>query len=98
MCYLLDAQGRQVGDNVAATRRRMAQGGDGIDRSHRPYYRLARDAKEAVLTPPYLSSATGNVCVTAAALRYAGVFPEISYEEGLSLMGPVRDPGANRPI
>ncbi len=67
MCYLLDAQGRQVGDNVAATRRRMAQGGDGIDRSHRPYYWLARDAKEAVLTPPYLSSATGNVCVTAAA-------------------------------
>ncbi|MCL5980066.1 hypothetical protein [Acidithiobacillus sulfuriphilus] len=33
-----------------------------------------------------------------AALRYAAVFPEISYEEGLSLMGPVRDPGANRPV
>ncbi|MGC8504988.1 MAG: hypothetical protein ACP5MM_09365 [Acidithiobacillus sp.] len=30
MCYLLDAQGRQVGDNVAASRRRAAMGLTGV--------------------------------------------------------------------
>lgn len=33
-----------------------------------------------------------------AAQQYASAFPEISYEEGVALMGPVRDPGANRPV
>lgn len=69
LCYLLDAQGRQLGDNVGASRRRgMARsGGDGVDRSHRPYYRLAVNAWSPVLTEPYLSSANGHICVTATA-------------------------------
>lgn len=68
LCYLLDAHGRQLGDNVGASRRRgMARdGGDGVDRSHRPYYRLALNALSPVLTEPYLSSANGHICVTAA--------------------------------
>lgn len=67
LCYLLDAEGRQIGDNVAASRRRDARDGDGVDRSHRPYYRLAQEAVTPVLTEPYLSSANGHICVTAAA-------------------------------
>ncbi len=69
LCYLLDAEGRQIGDNVAASRRRAAgkEDGDGVDRSHRPYYRLALNALSPVLTEPYLSSANGHICVTAAA-------------------------------
>ena len=67
LCYLLDAEGLQLGDNVAASRRRGTQGGDGVDRSHRPYYRLTLEANSPVLTEPYLSSANGHICVTAAA-------------------------------
>ncbi|MGC8504899.1 MAG: hypothetical protein ACP5MM_08915 [Acidithiobacillus sp.] len=33
-----------------------------------------------------------------AAMKFSAVFPEITYAEGLALMGPVRDPGANRPV
>ncbi len=67
LCYLLDAGGRQMGNNVAASRRRGVHDGDGVDRSHRPYYRLAQNALAPVLTEPYLSSANGHICVTAAA-------------------------------
>ncbi|MHB0889351.1 MAG: hypothetical protein ACYC07_11665, partial [Acidithiobacillus sp.] len=38
------------------------------------------------------------VAVFRGAQQYASAFPEISYEEGVALMGPVRDPGANRPV
>jgi hypothetical protein len=67
LCYLLDADGHQIGDNVAASRRREAHGGDGANRSHRPYYRLAREATSPVLTEPYLSSTNGHICITATA-------------------------------
>lgn len=36
--------------------------------------------------------------VADKALSFSETFPAISYEEGLALMGPVRDPGENRPV
>jgi hypothetical protein len=36
--------------------------------------------------------------VADTALTFAGTFPRMSYEEGLQIMGPVRDPGENRPV
>lgn len=33
-----------------------------------------------------------------AAMRFDADYPEISYEEGLKLMGPVRNPNENRPV
>ncbi|MEJ2564359.1 MAG: hypothetical protein P8164_00215 [Gammaproteobacteria bacterium] len=36
--------------------------------------------------------------VADKALSFSDTFPAISYEEGLALMGPVRDPGENRPV
>lgn len=36
--------------------------------------------------------------VANAALKFTGKFPEISYEEGLKLMGPVRNLYENRPV
>ncbi|WP_028989949.1 PDC sensor domain-containing protein [Thermithiobacillus tepidarius DSM 3134] len=67
LCYALDGEGRQVCDNVvhARHRKRIAAAGAGADRSHRAYYRQALDGG-AVLTAPYLSSATREMCVTAA--------------------------------
>ena len=36
--------------------------------------------------------------VADAALKFKGSFDAISYEEGLKLMGPVRNPNENRPV
>ena len=36
--------------------------------------------------------------VVDAAMKFTGKFPEISYEEGLKLMGPVRNLYENRPV
>jgi hypothetical protein len=36
--------------------------------------------------------------VADTALTFSDTFPSITYEEGLALMGPVRDPGENRPV
>lgn len=36
--------------------------------------------------------------VADTALTFKDTFPSMSYEEGLQVMGPVRDPGENRPV
>ena len=36
--------------------------------------------------------------VADTALKFSDSFPSMSYEEGLAVMGPVRDPGENRPV
>ena len=36
--------------------------------------------------------------VADTALGFSDSFPSMSYEEGLKVMGPVRDPGENRPV
>lgn len=36
--------------------------------------------------------------VAKAAAKYQGKFPSMTYEQGLERMGPVRDPGENRPV
>jgi hypothetical protein len=36
--------------------------------------------------------------VADAALKFSGKFPEITYEEGLKLMGPIRNLYENRPV
>lgn len=36
--------------------------------------------------------------VADSALKFSDSFPTMSYEEGLKVMGPVRDPGEDRPV
>jgi hypothetical protein len=36
--------------------------------------------------------------VADTALTFSDSFPSMSYEDGLKVMGPVRDPGENRPV
>lgn len=69
LLYTLDAGGIQSSPNVTSTNRRGAKinkTGQGNDRSQRPYYRLAREAEHCVVTEPYLSSASRNLCISAA--------------------------------
>ncbi len=45
-----------------------------------------------------LDTATKLDRVADAALKFSDKFPELSYEEGLKLMGPVRNQNENRPV
>jgi hypothetical protein len=36
--------------------------------------------------------------VADVALKFSAKFESISYEQGLALMGPVRNPNENRPV
>ncbi|MCK7499376.1 MAG: hypothetical protein MZW92_59765 [Comamonadaceae bacterium] len=45
-----------------------------------------------------LDTAGKTDAVTERALAFQDSFPKISYEEGLALMGPVRNPYENRPV
>lgn len=69
LIYTLDDNGTQSSPNVdcAAARGLKKNNGLGMDRSQRPYYRLAREAEACVVTEPYLSSASRNLCISAAA-------------------------------
>lgn len=65
--YWLDADGRQLSDNIVAPHRKGTNVRvRGQDRSQRPYYRLACSGDGVVVTDPYLSSAGGVLCITAA--------------------------------
>ncbi len=72
--YILDKNGRQVSSNV-----QLAEGGHltreegfGIDRRDKNYFIRAMEEKKAYLTDIYLSSATEELCVTAAIPAEAG--------------------------
>lgn len=70
LLYLLDADGMQISDNIAvSSRHHAAYAGKGKDRSQRPYYRLARDAADVIVTDPYLSNASRKLCISAAMRR-----------------------------
>ncbi len=45
-----------------------------------------------------LDTASKLDVVADKALNFTASYPEISYEEGLKLMGPVRNPNENRPV
>jgi hypothetical protein len=71
LIYTLDASGVQVSHNIGCggLSTDTAKKDLGKDRSQRPYYQLARDADEVVVTEPYLSTASSKLCVSAA-LKY----------------------------
>lgn len=45
-----------------------------------------------------LDTAAKLDAVAEKALKFTASYPEITYEEGLKLMGPVRNPNENRPV
>jgi len=72
MAYTLDPQGVQASDNLAPPSKALPRSGAGADRSQRPYFRAVQEAEEAVVTAPYLSSASRHLCVSAAMPLEAG--------------------------
>ncbi|MPU77756.1 hypothetical protein, partial [Escherichia coli] len=97
-CFLLDASGRQIGDNVLARgsvsqrakRFRPLLHSEGASWERRPYFIDAMRAPGRVhLTPPYLSINEAHLCVTAsiaapAATGMQVLCVDINWEAALS--------------
>ncbi|MEJ2691510.1 MAG: PDC sensor domain-containing protein [Candidatus Thiodiazotropha sp.] len=68
LLYTLDSQGIQRSVNMGRRQQenRETQAGKGRDRSQRPYFLLAKENDSVVVTEPYLSIDSRNLCVSAA--------------------------------
>jgi hypothetical protein len=62
--YVLDQKGEQIIDNISKSRNFAT--GKGVDRSSKAYFYRTVKEKRCVLTDPYPSSLTNDLCVTAA--------------------------------
>ncbi|MDR1285560.1 MAG: PDC sensor domain-containing protein [Campylobacteraceae bacterium] len=62
--YILDTKGNQVVDNISKNPKFVV--GKGLNRSNKAYYYRAVKEKRCVLTDPYPSSLTNNLCITAS--------------------------------
>lgn len=68
LLYTLNEKGVQTSENAISNQDgvRISAGAKNTDRSQRPYFKLAANSLNLELTSPYVSSATGNLCVSAA--------------------------------
>lgn len=66
--FTLDEQGTQSSSNFSceSKQNRFTKDNKGLDRSYRPYYLLAKNSDGAVITEPYLSSASKKLCISAS--------------------------------
>ncbi|QUN07488.1 cache domain-containing protein [Shewanella yunxiaonensis] len=68
LMYLLDNAGRQISPNLALVNQqvKLLSVGESPDRSQRPYYLNVRDKTGVQITQPYLSNASGLLCLSAS--------------------------------
>ncbi len=68
LLYILDADGVQISDNVAIVNRvvQAIPVGRNLNRSHRPYFSKAQPLQTLNITHPYLSNASGKLCLSAS--------------------------------
>lgn len=70
LLYTLDANGVQISSNIASLHPgKDDKGGQGKNRSERPYYLLAKNSDSVVVTDPYFSNNGSMLCITAAVKR-----------------------------
>lgn len=67
LMFTLDVSGVQNSANIACGKKVQfhSESAKGRDRRQRPYYILAASSDKTIVTEPYLSSATGKLCITA---------------------------------
>ncbi len=68
LIFTLDDLGVQTSHNISCRNihNKRPPKGLGADRSHRPYYKLAKDSDSVIVTDPYLSSDSHNLCISSA--------------------------------
>lgn len=63
--YTLDSEGTQVSPNISRTIASKPSG-VGVDRSYRPYFIEASANDKVIVTSPYLSTSSHNLCISSA--------------------------------
>ncbi|MFT5760028.1 MAG: hypothetical protein ACI9LM_004812 [Alteromonadaceae bacterium] len=78
LMFTLDDDGVQTSKNISnnISDNKNINNGLGIDRSYRPYFIKANDNDGIVVTDPYLSSSSFNLCISTA-LKYRSKSGEI---------------------
>ena len=68
LVYTLDANGVQMTNNVTYRHHNEnnSRSGLGVDRSRRPYYKKALEEDSVIVTEPYLSTSSHNLCISSA--------------------------------
>ncbi|QYK01355.1 PDC sensor domain-containing protein [Shewanella psychrotolerans] len=68
LLYVLDGSGMQISDNVAIINRvvQAVPVGRNLNRSHRPYFSKTQQVESLKITHPYLSNASGKLCLSAS--------------------------------
>ncbi|MCE9680525.1 PDC sensor domain-containing protein [Shewanella sp. AS1] len=68
LLYVLDSSGMQISDNVAIVNRvvQSIPVGKNLNRSHRPYFSKTQQSEMLKITHPYLSNASGKLCLSAS--------------------------------
>ncbi len=68
LIFTLDGDGIQNSQNISHNNhlQKNAQPGAGVDRKHRPYYKMALESDSVIVTEPYLSSSSHNLCISSA--------------------------------
>lgn len=68
LLYVMDERGLQVSDNVVnpLCAGKISSAGYGADRSAKEYFSVPAGTSRPYLSPAYLSSASGSLCITAA--------------------------------
>ena len=68
LLFTLDDRGIQTSDNIFCPRRNqtLRAEGNGKDRSQRPYFQPATETEGVIVTEPYLSTASGTLCISAS--------------------------------
>lgn len=68
LIFTLDADGVQNSENISCNGKNLkrSKSGLGVDRRHRPYYRAAIKSDSVIVTEPYLSTSSHNLCISSA--------------------------------
>ena len=68
LMFTLDNEGTQSSHNISnkVFSQNKSKDGKGVDRSYRPYYVKATENDGIIVTEPYLSSSSHNLCISAA--------------------------------
>lgn len=68
LIYLLNSQGLQISQNIAVVDRQIKfiPLADNTDRSQRPYFKNRTQSEGVNITRPYLSNASGSLCLSAS--------------------------------
>lgn len=79
--YTLDSEGVQVSPNISTSNSRTSINkgittGIGVDRSYRPYFSQACESDNIIVTSPYLSTSSHNLCISTA-LKHSNKLGEV---------------------